>query len=86
MIIIKLIPSNPLSWGKILSIGPDAKELFEALINSISNGKITGNPSMAINAKLLLVLEAIAEIMVNKEAKPIAPIRKVMKNNSWFST
>ncbi len=40
-----------------------------------------GKLRIAINVKLLLVLEAMAETIVNKEEKPKLPSMSINKNN-----
>ena len=54
--------------------------LVDNLIIVIKNGRIIGNPKMAINTLLLSAFEAIAEIMVNKEERPTPPSTIEMVN------
>jgi hypothetical protein len=59
---------------------------LESLINTINNGINIGKLMMAIRVKLLLLLEAMAETIVNKEAKPKLPKVKTIKKRgkSWM--
>jgi hypothetical protein len=54
---------------------------FESFIKTISKGIMIGKLNIAIRVKLLLVLEAIADTMVNKDEKPKLPNNNVTKNN-----
>ncbi len=53
---------------------------FESFINTISKGIIIGKLNMAIKVKLLFVLDAIADTIVNNEEKPKLPNNKVTVN------
>ena len=59
---------------------PTFKAAAETFIKIRSNGITTGKLSMAISAKLLLVREAMADIMVSDEAKPKLPSNKALIN------
>lgn len=56
-----------------------AKAIFETLITVISMGKIMGKLRIAINPKLLLERDEMAETMVSREANPKAPKAKEEK-------
>lgn len=53
---------------------------FESLINTINKGNMMGRLRIAMSVKLLLVLEAIAETIVNSDEKPKLPKKSVSKN------
>ena len=59
---------------------PTLKAADETFIKIRSKGITTGKLSIAIRAKLLLVREAIAEIIVSEDAKPKLPSNKVLMN------
>ena len=52
---------------------------FENLINNINKGTITGKLKIAIKVLLLLAFEAIADTMVNIDAKLKPPIATANK-------
>lgn len=53
---------------------------LESLISTINNGIIMGKLNIAINVKLLLVLDAIAETIVSNEENPKLPSKSVKRN------
>ena len=59
---------------------PTSKADAETFIKIRSKGIITGKLKIAISAKLLLVREAIADIIVSDEAKPKLPSNKALIN------
>ena len=80
-----LSPDKAAKLGKAPLQPLSSKADFETLINKTNNGRIIGKPSTAINAKLLFVLEAIAETIVKSAANPIPPNNIVVKKRAWFS-
>ena len=59
---------------------PTDKAAAETFIRIRSKGITTGKLSIAISAKLLLVRDAIAEIMVSEDANPKLPNNKELMN------
>ena len=53
---------------------------FDSLMSTISKGIRIGKLKIAINVKLLLAFDAIAETIVNKEENPKLPNSKVSMN------
>ena len=59
---------------------PTSKAAADTFINMRSKGITTGKLNMAISAKLLLVRDAIADIIVSEEANPKLPSNKALMN------
>ena len=59
---------------------PALSAAAETFIRMRSNGITTGKLNMAISAKLLLVRDAMADIMVKEDAKPKLPSNKALIN------
>ena len=59
---------------------PTLKAADETFISVSNRGITTGKLKMAISAKLLLVRDAMADIMVKEDAKPKLPSNKALIN------
>ena len=73
MMMIRFNPANEKISPAVPSQSGVVSAFLEIFIRISNKGRIMGKPKMAIREKLLLVLEAMADIMVNKDANPIPP-------------
>jgi len=70
---IRLIKHSTIKSGKMRELSIPSIAFFEALISTSNKGNITGKDRTGINTLLLPAFDAMEEMKVNVDAKPIHP-------------
>ena len=79
-ITIALSINNAARYFILPDMVPTLNAAAETFINMSSKGITTGKLNIAISAKLLLVRDAMADIIVSEEANPKLPSNKALMN------
>lgn len=84
--IIRLIKHSTIKSGKMSELSIPSIAFFDALISTSNKGNITGKDRTGINTLLFPAFDAMEEIKVNVDAKPIHPANMASKNNGRLIT